>query len=79
MLGDCQRDSQFCTMGRPRKAERFKLTQHTDRSGNKAWLVSGTRHNGERIRRFFTDRPEALREVNDLEAEEASKLIHSVP
>lgn len=58
-------------MARPKKVERFKLAAHTNHSGSKSWKVSGTTPTGERIRKFFANKSEAIRERNDLEMDAA--------
>lgn len=55
-------------MGRPKKIHHFKLSPHTNASGTKSWRVTGTKPNGERVRKNFAEKTDAIQELADLEA-----------
>lgn len=56
-------------MPRPKKAEQFRLTSFTNRSGTESWRVTGTKSDGTRVRKNFKNEAEAIRARNDLELE----------
>lgn len=56
-------------MARPKKIHHFKITPFKNAAGTKSWRVTGTKPNGERIRKNFAERSEAIQILADLEAE----------
>lgn len=57
-------------MARPQNIVRFKINSFVNVSGTTSWRVSGTKRNGERIRKNFKTKAEALQTRIDLELEE---------
>jgi integrase len=60
-------------MARPKKIVHFKLAEFTNTSGTKSWRVTGTKQDGTRIRKNYSDKSEALQEQADLEMEVVGK------
>jgi integrase len=56
-------------VARPKKQQHFKLLPFVNDSGSQSWRISGTMPDGRRVRRNFQDKPDALRELHDLELE----------
>lgn len=56
-------------MGRPKKQQHLKLTPFTNSSGTQSWRIAGTMPDGQRVRRNFREKADALRELHDLELE----------
>jgi integrase len=58
-------------MARPKKIVHFKLQEFKNISGTVSYRVTGTKPNGTRVRKNFADKPDALREIADLELDVA--------
>ena len=58
-------------MARPKKTERFRITEFTNNSGTKSFRVSGVKPNGKRVRQNFSSRLDAEQRRTDLETEAA--------
>lgn len=56
-------------MARPKKAQRFTVQPFRNTAGTKSWRVSGTKANGERVRKNFTEKAAAFQALADLETE----------
>lgn len=54
-------------MARPKKLIRFKLAPFKNSTGTTSWRVSGTKPTGERVRKNYSDKLEALQAISDLE------------
>lgn len=60
-------------MPRPKKNQRYQLQTYKNPGGTESYRVTGTSPDGKRIRKNFSERTQAVREMADLE-EEASRL-----
>lgn len=56
-------------MARAKKEQNFRLKRFTNASGTKSWRVVGTKPDGTRVRKNFSNKAEALRTLGDLELE----------
>ena len=54
-------------MARPKKIVHFKLQEFRNISGTLSYRVTGTKPDGERVRKNFADKADALKEIADLE------------
>jgi integrase len=55
-------------VARPKKLIRFKLTPFKNSAGTQSWRVTGTKSDGTRIRKNFSEKREAVQEMADLES-----------
>ncbi len=58
-------------MARPKKTQHFTLQPYKNAAGTKSWRVAGTKLNGDRVRKNFADKTEAILAMADLEADTA--------
>ena len=58
-------------MARPKKIVNFRLREFKNISGTISYRVTGTKPSGERVRKNFANKAEALKEIADLELEAA--------
>lgn len=65
-------------MARPKKQEIFRLKPFKNSSGTPSWRIVGTKPDGTRVRKNFSDKIEALQELADLE-EELKGAVNSAP
>ena len=56
-------------MARPKKIHHFKISPFKNAAGTTSWRVKGTKQNGERVRKNFAEKSEAIQAMADLEAE----------
>jgi hypothetical protein len=56
-------------VARPKKIHHFKISPFKNAAGTKSWRVTGTKPNGERVRKNFAEKSEAIQTMADLEAE----------
>lgn len=64
-------------MARPKKIQHFKITPFKNAAGTKSWRVTGTKPNGERVRKNFAEKSEAIQSMADLEAEITGRVEES--
>jgi integrase len=64
-------------VARPKKIHHFKITPFKNAAGTKSWRVTGTKPNGERVRKNFADKSEAIQSMADLEAEITGRVEES--
>lgn len=65
-------------MARPKKQEIFRLKPFKNSSGSTSWRIVGTKPDGTRVRKNFSDKIEALQELADLE-EDLKGAVSSAP
>jgi hypothetical protein len=63
---------------RPKKQEIFRLKPFKNSSGTTSWRIVGTKPDGTRVRKNFSDKIEALQELADLE-EDLKGAVSSAP
>ncbi len=56
-------------MARPKKIHHFKLQPYKNTAGSQSWRVTGTKLDGTRVRRNFSEKAEAVQNLADLETE----------
>ena len=56
-------------MSRPKKIHHFKVQPFQNATGTKSWRVTGSKADGTRVRKNFSERSDAIQELADLEAE----------
>lgn len=63
-------------MPRPKKEQRFTISKVTNRSGSTSYRVQGYKQNGDRIRKNFKYRADAVEEQNKLESEHSGRDLN---
>ena len=56
-------------MARPKKVHHFKIQPFQNTAGTQSWRVTGSKPDGTRVRKNFSERAGAIQEMADLEAE----------
>jgi integrase len=56
-------------MARPKKVDHFKIQPFKNTAGTQSWRVTGSKADGTRVRKNFSERADAIQEMADLEAE----------
>jgi integrase len=74
-LGSCQTSCQKRTVPRPKKIQHFKLQPFRNAAGSESWRVTGTKIDGTRVRKNFSEKSDAIQEQADQEAAFAGAAI----
>ena len=61
-------------MSRPKKIHRFKIKPYVN-AGSTSWRVTGTKANGERVRKNYSEKADAIQDLADLEAEYEGAVV----
>ena len=62
-------------MARPKKVDHFKIQPFQNTAGTQSWRVTGSKADGTRVRKNFSERTDAIQEMADLEAEFGGTVV----